>query len=148
MKSVVVDVQFFKVGAKQLVPKELATFDGEYISHYLFKPPFTFNCLTEEYQNEANWLMNQHHCILWESGFVPVYQLKNIITDLGNAYDVFYVKGTEKATFLKQYTKKPVLELDEQPRLQQATPRCRFHSKIFCMCALTNVYQLYNNFFM
>lgn len=145
---IVIDIQGFKTSDKTFTPKELATYDGSHISHYIFKAPFKFNCLDAKLQNEAIWLMKNHHCIDWNEGVIPAFLFKQILSRLVKDADMVYVKGREKAEFIRKHITMKVIELDEQPALTPLEPSCLFHKTSKCMCALTNVYHLYNNYSM
>lgn len=144
----IIDVQGFKDEKNKFIPKELAAFDGYRISHFVFKQPFAFNLLCPESNKQATWLMKYHHCIYWNHGYTPLHYFADIVKKLTEDALYVYVKGTEKAEYIKKYSSKPVIELDDQPALQASTPKCAFHSKSPCICALTNVFFMYDNFFM
>lgn len=144
----IVDVQGFKIAKKTFLPKELAAYDGRGVSHYIFKAPFPFSTLPLHLQEQANWLTNNHHCIHWDEGFTPAYMFPKIIRRLVRDADVVYVKGREKAAFLRNYIKKPVLEIEERPALSVSQPICMHHLKSLCYCALSNVYHLHEHYVM
>jgi len=144
----VIDIQGFKVENNKFIPKELAAFDGFKICHYVFKPPFEIGYLPPELYKQAQWLTKNHHCILWNEGYTPVHKFSEIIKNLTEKVDNVYVKGKEKSDFIRKYSLKPVVELCEYPALQKEKPNCFYHSQIKCICALNNVYYLYNNFLM
>lgn len=148
MKLVVLDVQGFNTSQKQFVPKELAVYDGVRISHYIFKPPFPLHHLPEEFKKQALWLNNNHHCMNWSEGFTPHFLFPQIIRQLTQDVDYVYVKGHEKAAFIRIYISKPVIEFEEQPALIPLNPSCFYHMKSPAICALSNVYHLYDNFVM
>lgn len=144
--AIVIDVQGFKTEKNKFLPKELAIFDGVRLNHYVFKPPFKFEYLSEAGQKEAEWLMKNHHCIKWEVGYTPLYQFRNIIKNITNPGIAVYVKGKEKANFLQKFSRGPVQEIDEQPVIQSSEAKCFYHSKSPCICAVSNVYHIYENF--
>lgn len=148
MKIVVVDVQGFKTSKTNFTPKELAVYDGTLISHYIFKPPFTFHILDVEFKKQANWLSQNHHCLDWTDGFTPSFSFPHIIQRLTKDADYVYVKGLEKATYIRSFISTPVIEFDEQPALVPTEPSCFYHLKSPAICALSNVYYLYHNFVM
>lgn len=145
---VIVDVQGFKISPKTFSPKELATYDGKLISHYIFRAPFRFQDLPHDLQKQANWLMNNHHCIDWNEGFTPVFQFRHILERAIQDADVVYVKGGEKASYLRKYSSKPIIEIEEQPALSRSPPACMHHLCSPCYCALSNVYHLYHTYVM
>lgn len=148
MRKVVVDIQFFKTEEKVFTPKELAVYDGTHISHYIFKPPFNFLELPDKLKPEAEWVTNNHHGISWDEGLVPVYLFPQILSRLLDNADRIYVKGREKANFVRNAAKKLVIEFPEEPALLKMEPSCFYHISSTCMCALSNVFTLYENFVM
>lgn len=148
MTFVVLDVQGFKISEKRFVPKELAIYDGVHVSHYVFKPPFPFHHLPEKFKSQAVWLTTNHHCLNWSEGFTPHFLFPQILQRLTQDVDHVYVKGCEKAAFIRNSTSKPVIEFDEQPSLRPMNPACFYHNKLSAICALSNVYHLYCTFVM
>lgn len=146
--KVVVDIQFFRTSDKVLTPKELAIFDGVRAAHYIFKPPFPFHDLSPKLRQQAEWIMENHHAIPWGEGQVPAYLFKPILLRLLNNVEAIYVKGREKADFVRKQTGNSVIELDEEPAVGKMEPSCFYHSTSKCVCALTNVYFLYSNYVM
>lgn len=144
----IIDIQCFKTEKNRFIVKEFAAYDGCKIAHYIFKPPYTFDCLPNEYQRQANWLMANHHCIKWESGFVPLHKFSAIISQLTESTQEVYVKGREKADYIRKYSRAPILELPDSPAIQPEGNSCLYHSKNPSICSLTNVYNLYNQFIM
>lgn len=146
MTTIIIDIQGFKINKKTFIPKELAVLKNLKSAHYIFKPPFLFELLPEKFQKQFKWLVKNHHCIQWNVGVVPHYKLKDIIRDL--TYDVtkIYVKGKEKAEFLKKITRKSIVELPESPALRSGLPECLYHCSEDCYCSLSNVKYLYEQF--
>lgn len=142
------DVQGFKIGNKTFYPKELAVYDGNAISHFIFRPPFPFKTLPEDLQRQAKWLMHNHHCIDWNEGFTPAFMISKILQRLLRDADTVYVKGKEKTTYLQTFSDKTIIELDEQPALRESAPFCMYHTNPICVCALSNVYNLYHQYIM
>lgn len=146
--NTIIDVQGFKISEKEFIPKELAAFDGSKFTHFIFKPPYSFHHLPEPMKKQASWLIDHHHSINWDEGFTPIYQFKNIIIRLTKSADRIYVKGREKSNFLRKFTTKIITELDEHPAMQESEPKCFYHNKPKCICALSNVILLYEKFIM
>lgn len=146
--SVVVDVQCFKLENNKFIVKEFAGYDGAKIFHYIFKPPFNRNCLTPKLEQQVAWLIHNHHCIDWKEGYTPVHLFPTILHNMVKGYKNIYVKGLEKAQFIQQQLNKPVFTLEDHPPLQLSEAKCIYHTKNPCMCALSNVYFLYEHFFM
>lgn len=144
-----IDFQGFKIENNQFLVKELAGFDGHKVCHCLFEPPFPFESLPKKQQQQASWLIRNHHCIEWNEGTIPLQHLERIVHKLIDSTSpdcLVYVKGKEKANYLRKLTNKPVFELKEQPRLTKTKPKCFSHRKDNCFCALSNVYYLYEIF--
>lgn len=57
--------------------------------------------------------------------------------------DKIYVKGKEKANYIKAIVNKSVIELEHAERIKRDKPSCAFHIGNYCVCALTNVEKLY-----
>lgn len=146
--KLIVDIQGFKTNDKTFTPKELAAYNGNSISHYIFKPPFPFDALPLHLQKQASWLMANHHSIDWDEGFTPAFLFPKILRRLLQDVEIIYMKGREKVSFLKGYTNKPIIEIEEQPALSPTQPSCMHHMKPVCYCALSNVYHLYNHYVM
>lgn len=146
--NIVIDIQGFKIENNKFIAKELAAYDGQHISHYIFKQPFEINLLPPDLHRQATWLTKNHHCIPWNEGFTPLHKFSDIIKTITNKGSSVFVKGKEKADTIRKYSSTPVFELEEQPALQPSESRCFFHTKNYCICALSNVFYLYNNFLM
>lgn len=146
--SVVFDVQGFKIENNKFIVKEFCAYDGVRICHYIFKAPFPWDLLPPPLQVQAKWLTDNYHAISWDSGFTPLHKFGSIIKDIADVADRIYVKGREKAVYLRNFTCKPIIELEEQPRLTPSPATCFYHTKDICMCAMSNVFYLYDNFIM
>lgn len=146
--NLILDIQGFKDENNKFIPKELAAYDGDKINHHVFKQPFSMDLLSPEAYNQALWLMKYHHCICWKSGHTPVHHFSTIIKTLTDDFEFVYVKGREKADYIKKYCNKTIIEIDEQPILVKTAPKCFYHSNSPAMCALSNVFFLYDTFFM
>ena len=142
-------MQGFRVGKNNYIVKELASYDGHKISHFMFRPPFPLKDLEPNLRKEAVWLMNNYHCIQWKGGFVPYFRCASIIRDLCSKVKYVYVKGLEKANFIRKCVPDSVtiVEMDEQLSLRPMEPRCYYHLKSPCVCALSNVFFLYDYIF-
>lgn len=152
--ALILDVQWFKEDKHRIIPKELAAFDGHKLSHYIFKPPYPLRILpNKNYRKQNKWLMENCHGLEWNDGFTPLHQFKNIVCQLCRAVDVIYVKGREKANFLRKFISAEktavIVELDEQPSIPLELPaRCFSHrsSATTSKCALSNVLFLHATF--
>lgn len=144
----ILDFQGFKREKNIFIVKELAAYDGQKIFHTIFKSPFPLNLLPPELEKQARWVTKFHHGLTWEDGTTPYHLLQKIMEDLIVNADVIYIKGHQKAEFIKQLTTKPITELPEQPALERTSPKCFYHTTNNCYCSLSNVFYLYENFIM
>lgn len=142
---VIIDLQGFSTGKGRFTPKELASYDNFHqVSHYVFAPPFKYSFLPKKYMRQVDWVTDNHHCINWTAGFVARREFANIVDYLTRNVDSVFVKGREKAEYLRRFTNKEVIELEEKPALKKGHPSCCFHTSDECMCALSNVHYLYD----
>lgn len=146
--ALIIDVQCFKLENNKFLVKEFAGYDGKRIFHFIFKPPFDRNCLPPKIEQQVAWLINHHHCIDWNEGYTPAHLFPIILKNMVKDYKKIYVKGLEKARFIEQYVESSVVVLEDTPALQLSEAKCCNHRKNPCMCALSNVYFLYEHFFM
>lgn len=146
--SLILDIQGFNIEKNKFIVKELAGYDGEKVCHFIFRHPFPFEMLSQEDQKEVNWIMKNHHCVNWKKGFTPLHKFGQVVQDLTSKAERVYVKGREKAEYLRRFSAKTIFELPEQPRLDRGKPSCFYHNNEYCFCALSNVHFLYENFLM
>lgn len=100
-----VDIQFFQLSRCIFVPKELAAcrmlLSEEKPTVYLFKPPVKKKKLSLQDKKSVDWLEQHYHKILFEAGDIPAKNIIKIIKKkLVNARKIF-VKGLEKAEYLR-----------------------------------------------
>lgn len=101
MYMLVADVQGFN--APEFIAKELSFWDGDRLSHYLFKPPFPYTHLNTTLKKQTLWLENNHHGLKWSSGYMCLSELSKILQhETAHAHTVF-VKGPEKAVYLQKF---------------------------------------------
>ena len=144
----IVDIQGFKTSKNKLIVKEFAAYDRTRVCHDVFKAPFAFDCLPEEYRKQATWLTAHHHAIDWNAGFTQHFLFPQILRHITRDAREVYVKGKEKAHFIRMHIDVPVVELPETPVLQKQSGTCFYHINEYCVCALSNVYDLYEKFVM
>lgn len=123
-------------------------FDGVRWSHFIFKRPFSRSSLDPEFEQQAAWVIRNHHCIKWEEGFTPFYLLPKILQRLTEGYTEIYVKGREKSEYIRKFVKVPVVEIEEQPALSPMKVSCFHHTETNCFCSLSIVYFLYNMYIL
>lgn len=143
----VMDIQGFEVENRKYIVKEMAAYNGKQLCHYVFKPPFPYDMLSEELQKKVYSQTVNSHGIQWETGFTPLHLFGKILHNLCNVATYIHISGEEKANYLGQFTYKSVLNLEEA-YLEKSTPTCLYHSNDYCICALSNVFKLYENCIM
>lgn len=144
--TLVIDFQGFKDSDNQFIIKELAGYDGYRLFHLLFQSPFSQDVLSQKLQESNKWNTNNYHCLKWDIGFTPYPMVIPVLHNNTLTYAALFVKGREKANWLRTFLDLPILELPEHPPLKKSKPLCIYHDKQHCMCALTNVINLYNTF--
>lgn len=139
-----IDVQGYCIGNK-FIPKELATFDGEQLAHFVFKPPFHIDYLHVNERQQVRWLEKYYHGLKWEDGFTSLDELPKILEKIQQGKDI-YCKGILKYNMLKEYL--PGIKVypnDEEFSLRKFTikPKCSHHFLPVSRCALNNVKYIY-----
>ncbi|KAK9752039.1 hypothetical protein QE152_g4562 [Popillia japonica] len=144
-RFVIIDFQWYTLSGERVVPKELASCDNNFRrSHFVFKPVLNFGSLSSTDQRTARYVYNYHHCLPWDGGNTSLGEFDDIIKFLCFNMEKIYVKGKEKANYIKAIVNKPVIELEHAGRIKRDKPSCMFHVGNYCVCALTNVENLYN----
>lgn len=111
----IVDFQGFSY-EKSFIIKELAIVDvddEDQTWHYMVLPPFDLSFLSEEELKKVHWLQKHHHKIEWNDGFLEYHELFPILRHIFKDVGVLYVKGSERAEFLRKITGNYVVDLDE-----------------------------------
>lgn len=145
-KFVIIDFQWYRFNGNGVVPKELAICDSDYrVGHFVFRPFTSFGCLAIKDREVARYLFNNYHGIMWNDGFMPLTSFDDIVISFCYDADVVYVKGYEKVQFLKSIiSNKQIVDVKEAGKIMPGKPSCIFHRLDYCVCALTNVYKLYD----
>lgn len=141
----VLDIQGYKIEKEKFIVKELASYDGKRLSHYVFKPPFNKKLLSHNFYKR---ITETNHCIDWSSGFTPVHHFKSIVDDLTKEANMVYINGKENYKIIKKICKIPVYEFNENLPLDLCKPKCFYHSTDNCICSLSNVFYIYDNYIM
>uniref|UniRef100_A0A1B6KKM6 Uncharacterized protein n=2 Tax=Graphocephala atropunctata TaxID=36148 RepID=A0A1B6KKM6_9HEMI len=143
-----VDFQGFKDPSNTFIVKEfaIATSDGMLLQHWLVRSPYPISTLDSKTIRQCNWTTKYHHGVHWTDGDITIQSLHRQLQPLLlNA--VIYVKGLEKANYLKEtFRPSQVYELSNYPSLKDletSNVYCIFHRKnTNKMCALNNVLKL------
>lgn len=78
------------------------------IHHYIFKPPFEWNQLSQNARTYALWLKCFHHGFSWKSGDTEYSEIETIFDQILKKdanITAIYVKGAEKIEWFKMFTK-------------------------------------------
>lgn len=148
--DIFVDIQGFQCSFA-FFPKEMAIFDGNRIANYLFKAPFNKNMLSVDELKTVTYAEN-YHGLKWESGNLELCEINRIFKHVLELYQTprIYVKGTQKANFLKKFLSEKIvinIPCDREPKLStfKKIPECFFHKSVQAWhCAASNVKILYN----
>jgi hypothetical protein len=81
----------------------LAILKNNKMAHYVFALPSTL--LPDDVQYQIKWLSKNHHCIKWDTGFVPHWKFQQILKKVISDGDSVHVKGKEKAKFIEKCIK-------------------------------------------
>lgn len=114
MSKYIIDIQGFNGDDNSFIIKELTIADlyGDRILHYLVLPPFDISFLTEKEKKYVSWLQKFHHKIQWNDGQLEYNQVFSILREAVRDADILYIKGSERAAFLRRITSKYVIDLD------------------------------------
>jgi len=149
--SAVVDLQGFSEPRNSFVVKELAILCAGMVKPlaFTFAPPFPWHDLPPEYKRRNAWVERHYTGLKWNSGTIPYDRIEDILNSTLKDIEVIYVKGREKASWLRTHLKPHhhVIENlgndyddddDTIPSLRKLTNTCLHHKKKF-MCAADNV---------
>ena len=99
--TVYVDLQFFNL-EDQFVVKEFAALTSNMkLTHYVFKPPVNFACLTQKDKRQVKWVERNYHKISWNGGYVPYKYAGEIIKKGLRNFENVFVKGVQKVNYLQ-----------------------------------------------
>lgn len=106
-RECVVEFQAFRGNCNEFLIKELVILDlsSKVMYYFLFKPPYSFDILNSKSARTNTWLTTRFHYITWNEGFIRYNEVCNIIKQYTHDYDVIHTSGSEKARWLKEYTK-------------------------------------------
>lgn len=137
---VVFDVQGYMT--PDFVPKELSISNGQRIGHYLFKPPFPYQTLSQNLKRQCSWVLEKYHGIPWNSGWVDLQNIQQIINEAIQGETVVFCKGSMKKEFMERYTNLQVIDLEPNTfALHNVVerPLCYHHTLERCHCSLYNI---------
>lgn len=149
VKVKILDIQGFMLNRKHFIPKELAIYDGNQLSHYIFKPPFKYHGLTDDNKRQICWLESYFHGLRWSHGWVEFTLFRDILLHETRNDTIVYVKGYEKTKFIQRFLGYKAVEYPgDSPQLCKVSqsPTCTQHLTTGATkhCALTNVLLLWS----
>lgn len=149
MTAFVVDFQGFKNNLNKFIVKEFAitSIGGNFKNHCFIKSPYSFNSLLPFYQRQVTFNRKFYHGIPWSIGDIYFHEFHKQLLELFGHNGIVYVKGTEKAIYLKeQFPNVNIINLEESnpslPALKNITTKndfCVFHKNSGYICAQENV---------
>lgn len=151
--SVFVDIQGFRSLNNEFILKEFCLIDGPDTYHYLVKSPYQLKSMSQQLQDQANWLTKHFHGLTFDSGTITLIQLKTLILPIIKD-KVILVKGGSKVTWIKQLFSETetgqcinVEEFDEyMDRKKHLLAKCsHHHAKYKFHCAHSNVKAMSHN---
>lgn len=161
------DLQGFIIENNQFVLKELSfstleadgevsvhNLDGREKHHYIFAPPFPWQCINNELKKSIFWLTAFHHGFYWNCGNISYEQADQILEKLCSPHLIVYVKGFEKIRLLRALCKNKTIDCRNiedigcNIRLHNLSSRanlsCGRHKQKVTICALQSVSLLEN----
>ncbi|MGP1917392.1 MAG: hypothetical protein ACTS6P_02225, partial [Candidatus Hodgkinia cicadicola] len=110
----VVEFQAFRGDRNEYLIKEFAAVDvnTNFSVVLLFASPYNHSRLSTKTQRSNDWLQTHYHRLRWDDGNVPYKDLIRTVVKICSRFSVVYTKGSEKATFLRQYHGN-VIDLDD-----------------------------------
>ena len=114
MSRYIIDFQGFNCEYNSYIIKELTITDlyGDLVLHYLFLPPFDISLLGEKELKRVHWLQQNHHKIDWNDGLFEYSSAFSVLREAIKDAHYLYIKGSERASFLRKITSKLVIDLD------------------------------------
>ena len=115
MAEYIVDFQAFKDDCNNFILKEISILSvhSNVSMHCIIKSPFDLEELSSKKQREVKWLTDYHHGIKWKAGYINPDDAIQSLLDTTEDASLILSKGSERTSFLKKVTKKPILNLDE-----------------------------------
>lgn len=155
--DIFIDIQGFLDENDKFVPKEVAVLasKNEFIGHWIVKPTFPFQGLSDEIKKRNNWLTIHHHGIEWFEGETSINALNHFLQTIVTPCVNIYTRGRDKRKYLQMITSREIIDLEQDPLCPSyanmentESTMCHAHvTKHFrsfkkFSCALNNVYKL------
>ena len=115
MAQYIVDFQAFKDDCNNFILKEISivSVHSHIFTHCIIRSPFHIEELSSKKRSEVKWLTRNYHGIHWHEGYVNPDDAIQLLLETTKDASLILSKGCERAKFLNELTKKPVLDLDE-----------------------------------
>lgn len=106
-RTLIVDVQGFKVNGNKFVYKEVGVIDcttmwAPRVTSSIFKPPFPLYLQSDEDRKQTEWLQ-RNLGLDWKEGNIPYHYLSLVMKAHLFSADIVFVKGCEKKEWLRRY---------------------------------------------
>lgn len=140
----IVDLQWFTSSDpnNRIIVKELsvANLNRQCEEHYLFDAPTKLMEKSAVDVKLANWQTRFFHNLSWSTGDIQYHRLPKLLELINQTYNLIYVKGLAKKTFLSKFLSVPIVNIEDYgcPRLVllKSNRHClRNHPN----CTVTNV---------
>lgn len=148
MSSAVIDFQGYRTAFNSLIIKELSIVSISHGSswHWFFKPPEDIE--EEVGHSKTNlWVKKHIHGLEWDYGDIHYEDIKYLLQDATEDFDILWGKGMEKCKFIEELLDKPVYDLHDFgcPNLKQLDNdkiACHFHFNSSLVCSLNQAHRL------
>lgn len=131
--SAVIDFQGFRGDKGVMIVKELTIVDTHHGSawHWFFKPPVNISDTFGE-KSCNRWVKKNIHDIDWNYGTYRYEDLKDLVSNVTQAYNVLWCKGLEKCKFIENLVHQPVYDLYDfhcpnLKSLEEDSISCHYH---------------------
>lgn len=155
--DIVIDIQGYRASYGRFIAKEIAilSLKGELCEHLILKASKSLK-FPDKFWNEYHWVTTRHHQVPWSVGNRNFQMVMNDLRLLILNTDRVYVRGSCKAEFMKKYTGKEVIDLNEEQdecppfrKMGQPQKLCDYHATLndlhkgkHIYCALAQAHQL------
>jgi hypothetical protein len=135
---IIIEFQGFCFSENNFVPKEICVLGENVQLHFIINSPKKFLQLNNKERCIVNWNEKNYHGLLWECGEIEWDECVRIIAEICADEAVFYVKGLEKAKFLRNTFGKNCIDVSSLgcPNIRDFRDCCEHHTIKRARCAL------------
>lgn len=101
MDFAIVDLQGFKDDFDSFIVKEFSVLTKNIKFHDIIKSTCEFDALHDSTKKSAEWLINFHHGLAWNDGYITTDELRKTLEPILRN-KIIYVKGKEKLSWLRE----------------------------------------------